>query len=100
MAIFAAAGRRDRAQRASDPSRALNPDLIYSDFYLQIADYLTTLRRPKIISKNQFSRFRKKVLKYCVQEGELFRRGIKNMPLRRVVDGEPERQEVIESLYN
>ena len=100
MAIFAAAGRRGRAQRASEPSRALNPDSVYSDFHLQVADYLTTLRRPKTIPKNQFSRFRKKALKYCVQEGELFRRGTKNMPLRRVVDGEPERQEVIESLHD
>ena len=52
MAIFAAAGRRGRAQRASELSRALNPDSVYSDFYLQVADYLTTLRRPKIIPKN------------------------------------------------
>ena len=39
-------------------------------------------------------------MRYCVQEKKLFRRNNKNVPIRRVVDDNKERHEIMEKLHD
>ena len=71
----------------------------YSDHHVQIARFLTTLQRPQGMSMGEFRKFKKNALTYLVRERTLFKRSSKNMPLRRVVDSDEERTELLERLY-
>jgi hypothetical protein len=73
----------------------LNPESHYTEEHEQYARYLTTLRKPEHLGGRQFTKFKKEATKFLVKDGELFRRGSKSIPLRRVVDGEADKQEII-----
>ena len=72
----------------------------YSEKSRQIATYLTSLRRPPEMGRKEFQKFKKEAIRYCVRERHLFRRNNKNVPMRRVVDDDKERQEIIEQLHD
>ena len=72
----------------------------YSEASWQIAEYLTTLVRPKEMSKAEFRKFKKKALCYTVSEGVLYRAAQKNIPIRVVVDSKEERAEVLKELHD
>ena len=63
----------------------------YSDYSQKIATYLTTLRRPEEMNSKEFSAFKKKPLKFKVQDNLLFQRNSKNVPMRCVVNDPIER---------
>ena len=46
----------------------------YSDYSRKIATYLTTLHRPLEMSTKEFNTFKKKAVKFKVQDNQLFRR--------------------------
>ena len=72
----------------------------YSDDSWKIATYLTTLRRPAEMNAKEFIAFKKKAIKFKVQDNHLFRRNSKNVPMRRVVDDPVERQTILQQLHN
>ena len=72
----------------------------YSDHSRKIATYLTTLRRPPEMDVKEFNAFKKKALKYKIQDNHLFRRNSKNVPLRCVVDNRVERQTILQQLHD
>ena len=72
----------------------------YSDDSRKIATYLTTLRRPPELDTKEFNAFKKKAVKFKVQDNHLFRRNSKNVPMRRVVDDPVERQNILQQLHD
>ena len=52
------------------------------------------------MARSDFREFKARALNYVVQRGVLFRRANKGLPMRRVVDAEEERREILESLHN
>ena len=72
----------------------------YLDYSWKIATYLTTLRRPAEMNSKEFNAFKKKALKFKVQDNLLFRRNSKNVPMRCVVDDLVERQTILQQLHN
>ena len=85
------------ATSAAEPdATVLNPDSYYSDEHLQIADYLLSLKKPKGMATREYNKFKKNALRYLVRDGELFRRGGKNTPIRRVVDDLDSRKEILQ----
>ena len=71
----------------------------YSEDSQRIARYLTTLLRPVELSAREFWRFKRRALRHLVRGRHLFRRASKNVPLRRVVDGADERQDILRALH-
>jgi hypothetical protein len=65
----------------------------------KIVQFLTTLRKPKEISRGEFCSFRKHILKYTVIGKELYRRRSKNIPSRIVVDSLEKRSAILKDLY-
>ena len=82
-------------QPEEDSGSVLNPASEYSEKHERFAIYLATLRRPGGLNARQFTKFKKEALKFLVRDGELFRRGSKNVPMRRVIDKEEQAQEII-----
>ena len=77
--------------------------MLTDDYYKgskKIARYLTTLQRPIEITTKEFRQFKDKVLRYLVQDRHLFLRSSKTAPLRRVVDRDITRQEILEALHD
>ena len=72
----------------------------YSDDSQKIATYLTTLRRPPEMDTKEFNAFKKKAIKFKVQDNHLFRRNSKNVPMRQVVDNPVERQTILQQLHD
>ncbi len=72
----------------------------YSDYSWKIATYLTTLRQPPEMSTKEFNAFKKKAVKFKVQDNQLFRRNSKNVPMHRVVDDSTERQTILKQLHD
>ena len=68
----------------------------YSDNSQKIATYLTILRQPPEMDTKEFNTFKKKAVKFKVQDNHLFRRNSKNMSMRRVVDNPVERQTILQ----
>ncbi len=54
----------------------------YSDDSWKIVTYLTTLRRPPEMNAKEFNAFKKKTVKFKVQDNHLFCRNSKNLPMR------------------
>ena len=75
-------------------------DREYSQESLRIAEYLTTLRKPKQMTTKEFRKFKTHALKHQVQNKTLFRRAGKHHPQTRVVDTEGERVLILKQLYN
>ena len=72
----------------------------YSDDSWKIATYLTTLRRPPEMNTKEFNAFKKKAVKFNVQDNHLFCRHSKNVPMRRVVDDLTEWQTILKQLHD
>ena len=72
----------------------------YSDYSQKIATYLTILCRLAKINSKEFNIFKKKALKFKVQDNLLFRRNSKNVSMRYVVDDPVKRQTILQQLYN
>lgn len=72
----------------------------YSPESEEIAQFLTSLQRPARISLSQFQYFKKRCLKFVVEDGHLFRRN-KTYPecLRRVLDREDDQTNALETAY-
>ncbi len=68
----------------------------YSDDSWKIATYLTTLRRPPEMNVKEFNAFKKKAMKFKVQNNYLFCRRCKNLQMRRVVDDPMEQQIILQ----
>ena len=47
--------------------------------------------------RKEFYKFKKEAMRYCVQERKLFRQNNKNVPIRRVVDDDKKRQEIMKN---
>ncbi|KAI0997515.1 hypothetical protein K3495_g10672, partial [Podosphaera aphanis] len=65
-----------------------------------IAKFLTTLKRPCIMSDAAFRAFRKRALKFAVRDGYLWRKATKVNPPRRVVDSPALRIEILKSAHD
>jgi hypothetical protein len=75
-------------------------DKTYLDKSEQIAQYLTSFRRPKGITLGQYKQLKKKALNYIMREDQLFRRGKHNdVFLAKVLDRKEDRQRVIKGVY-
>ena len=72
----------------------------YSDYSRKIATYLTTLHQSPGMDTKEFNAFKKKAVKFKVQDNQLFRRNSKNVPMRRVVDDPTERQTILQQLHD
>ena len=51
-----------------------------------IVKYLLTLKRPNRVDRSDFREFKTQALNYYIKSGYLFRRAIKGLLKRRVVD--------------
>ena len=85
------------ATLAAGTERILTED--YSDESEAIARFLTTLAKPETMDRKEFRKFKANALKFLVRDGHLFRKANKNMPLRRVVDNETQRQQILQELH-
>ena len=56
--------------------------------------------RQSEMTTKEFSVFKKKSIKFKVQDNHLFRRNSKNVPMRRVVDDLVERQTILQQLHD
>jgi RNase H-like domain found in reverse transcriptase/Integrase zinc binding domain/Reverse transcriptase (RNA-dependent DNA polymerase) len=73
----------------------------YSNESIAIATYLLLGgARPTGISSKEFKKFRGKALRFLVRDQHLFRRASKNIPIRRVVDDNEQRIEILRSLHD
>lgn len=72
----------------------------YSERSLQIATYLTTLQKPSGMMLKEFGKFKKEALKYKVQNRYLFRRNSKNIPMRRVIDNQADKDKILQQLHD
>lgn len=70
----------------------------YSDHFVEIAAYLTSLRRPPNMTLKEFNKFKKEALRYKVQDRHLFCRNSKNVPLRRVIDSQTDKDKILQQL--
>ncbi len=61
--------------------------------------FLTMLRKPRGIGREEFCAFRKHALKYAVIGKELYYYGLKNIPSRIVVDSLEKRLAILKDLY-
>ena len=67
----------------------------YSDDSWKIATYLTTLRRPPEMNTREFNAFKKKAVKFKVQDNHLFHQNSRNVSMRQVFDDATERQTIL-----
>ena len=72
----------------------------YSEKSQKIARYLLILKKPAGMSVKEFRKWKLEILKYKIQDRHFFRRNIKNIPLRRVIDNLTERNEILTSLHD
>ena len=72
----------------------------YSEKSEKIVKYFLILRKPFGMSIKEFRKWRKKALKYKVQDRHFFRRNTKNILFRRVIDDIKEQKEIMISLHD
>jgi hypothetical protein len=58
----------------------------YFEKFEKIVVYLSTLRKSVEMNQKKFNKFKKKVLRFKLQNNQFFRRNSKNVSLRRIVD--------------
>ena len=88
---------------ASAANTAGDKDLLedgYSDESWQIAQYLTTLKKPEGLSRTEFRSFKRNALQYAVLDGNLYRRAGKHVPQRLVIDSDERKAEILKELHN
>lgn len=67
---------------------------------VQIAIYLTTLHLSDKMSIKKFKKFKAEALRYKVVDHILFRRNIKNIPLKRMIDNSEKQTNIIAALHD
>ena len=72
----------------------------YSQDSRLIAKYLSTLRRPEQVDKEDFRGFKSRALRYVVLDKILYKRGRRGAPPTRVLDTEKEKRGVIAALHD
>jgi hypothetical protein len=77
----------------------LDENEFWTEESLKIAEYLLTLSRPEGMSSSEFYRFKKKAMKFFVQDDFLFRRASKNLPAKRVIDDKKKRKDILKALH-
>ena len=86
----------------SEETNQLVPDSGYSDDLKAIVRFLKgliALTRPRDITIKDFRKFKDNTLKFTYGGGYLFRKSSKNIPIRRVIDDEDIRKEILEAIY-
>jgi hypothetical protein len=74
----------------------------YNDESRAIAEYLSTLRRPELLNglaRSEWKRWKQDAHRFTVQDGQLFRKAGRKAPLRRYVDNDELRSEVMLQLH-
>ena len=80
----------------------LVPDAKYSEESKAIAKFLkgdTALARPAGMTAQEYRKFKDNALKFACGGGHLFRKSSKNMPMRRVVDDQDTKNDILEALH-
>jgi hypothetical protein len=75
-------------------------EVSYSKKSQNIVAYFIILRKSSDMTAKKFNIFKKKVLKYKVQNKHLFRRNSKNVSLRRIIDDSEKRFRIIQQLHD
>ena len=83
-----------------DEDNGLYLDGVWSDESHAMAEYLSTLARPKDLDRRALRAFKAKALRFLVKDRTLFRRSTKNAPERRVVEDRTEQTEIIKALHD
>ena len=83
---------------SAEVKRILAPE--YSDKMESFATYLTTMRRPAEMTAKEARQFKQEALRFRVEGDQLYRRGSKNVPARRVIDDEESRQRILKDLHD
>jgi hypothetical protein len=52
------------------------------------------------MSLKKFNKFKKKVFKFKLQKDQLFRRNLKNVLMKRMIDDFEERQQILKQLHD
>ncbi len=81
----------------------LEEDLLedgYSEDSWQIARYLSTLKKPGGMSKQEFRSFKWRALQFVVLDGNLYQRVDKNVPQCLVIDSEECRTKILAQLHD
>ena len=85
--------------------RALNEskfvlDDDYSKESISITTYLTSMQKFFDMNQKQFRKFKLNVFHFMIRDKQLFRRINKNMSLRRVIDNDEDKNNIVESLHD
>ena len=86
----------------SEETNQLVPDSGYSDDLKAIVRFLKgliALTRPRDITIKDFRKFKDNTLKFTYGGGYLFRKSSKNILIRRVIDDEDIRKEILEAIH-
>ena len=86
----------------SEETNQLVPDSGYSDDLKAIVRFLKgliALARPRDVTIKDFHKFKDNTLKFIYGGGYLFRKLSKNILIRRVIDDEDIRKEILEAIY-
>lgn len=71
----------------------------YSDESQELAQWIVNRRMPEHLSKGDITKFKRNALRYIVQDRYLFQVPTANRPLRRVIDDQNQRQEILKALH-
>ena len=72
----------------------------YSELHQSVANFLLNgMQRPEGLKGAEWTKFRRYALKFLVRGRHLFKRATKNIPLRRVVDSEEERESILDACH-
>ena len=74
-------------------------DNLCTDEFLDIARWLTTLKRPKYMTRAEYAKLRKTARRYRVVQDYLWLKTSGDRPLRRVIDKPEEQQRIIRALH-
>ncbi len=72
----------------------------YNEESIQIATYLTTLKKPRGMSIPEFRKFKREALRHGVHGRKLWRLPTKGMPTRLVIDDEKARSQILHAVHN
>ena len=62
-------------------------------------EYLTSLRRPQDMPKEEFKELHKKTIKYLIQNKELFRRGNPLRVIKKMIDNPQEQRQILKHMH-
>jgi RNase H-like domain found in reverse transcriptase/Integrase zinc binding domain/Reverse transcriptase (RNA-dependent DNA polymerase) len=86
-------------ERENDDEPVL--DGCYSEEHQEIGEWLMRMRRPPDLKRREFTRFKRKALRFVVVARKLYRRNPKTtIPVQAVIDDPQERDAAIQKLHN